>query len=223
MACTLRYAIGHVYAVECRGKGTGDVELISAEELVQWYQRTYLYDQSAFEVLVTQYHNQVFRTAYAMLGNGQDAEDVTQDVFVQVYRSLQSLVQPVTLPAWIHRITINACLGALARQRRQLAQQRLHAPEPGGSAAGTIAVLADATTETPEEHALRCELHQRIKTTLAQLHPMERTVLVLRDVEDRSYQEIADSLGIALSAVKMRIHRARRSFQRHFDQSYLDV
>jgi RNA polymerase sigma-70 factor, ECF subfamily len=78
--------------------------------------------------------------------------------------------------------------------------------------------FVDSTAATPEEAALRHELQRCIAAVLAQLNSVERAIIVLRDFEDRSYQELADSLNIGISAVKMRIHRARAAFQQLFDR-----
>lgn len=194
-----------------------EVESISSEELVRWCQRTLPYDQRAFEVLIAQYQKQVFRTAYHLLGNQQDAEDAAQDVFLKVYRGIGALAEPATLPAWIHRITTNHCLNMLTRQRRRPTPTRLDGDNdqdlpPGG----TIETLPDTDAPTPEGTALSRELQQCIESVLAQLQPLERATLVLRDIEDRPYDEIAASLRVGLSAAKMRIRRARQAFQELF-------
>lgn len=186
---------------------------LSPEELVGWCQRTLPDDPRAFEQLVTQYKQRVFALAFRLMGNRQEAEDQAQEVFLKIYRNIKSLDDAMTLTAWIDRITVNTCFDALARQKRRPATTSL-TPRDEDKAEPRY---ADTRLPTPEEAALQRELRRCLEQALAQLDGAGRAVLVLRDIEDRSYQEIADVLGVGLSAVKMRIHRARLAFQQLLD------
>lgn len=185
--------------------------MLSAEELTRWCQRTLPDDTRAFETLVEQYKDRVFATIYRMVGNYHDAEEITQEVFVKVYRGIKDLDEPATLSSWIYRIATNACLDALEK-RRARPQGPLHDDLPMGAHP-----LASAPGPSPEHGAMRNELQRCLERTLHSLPFQERSLLVLRDVEGRPYQEIAETLAIGLSAVKMRIHRARLAFQRAFE------
>jgi len=157
--------------------------------------------------LVAHYKQRVFATAYRLLGNRQDADDLAQEVFLKVYRRIRDLDDPTTITTWIYTITTNTCLDALtARQRR---------PQTTPLAADGTAddpPLPDSCAATPEEEALRGEVRRCVEDALAGLGPLERAALVLREIEGRAYQEIAEALTVGLSAAKMRIHRARVSF-----------
>jgi RNA polymerase sigma-70 factor (ECF subfamily) len=155
-----------------------------------------------------------------MIGNNADAEEIAQDVFLKVYQNIHSLDDPATLTAWIYRITVNVCLNELRRRKRRPNSVPL-TPTNGND--NEDASLIDSVNATPEEEALRRELHRCIEAVLGQLNAVERAVVVLRDLENRSYQEIADSLRIGLSAAKMRIHRARLAFQELFDRVCPDL
>jgi RNA polymerase sigma-70 factor (ECF subfamily) len=196
------------------------MEALSPEDLVRWCQRTLPDDTRAFEQLVARYKAQVYRTAYRLMGNRHDAEDQAQEVFLKVYRSIHDLDDPATVTAWIYRITVNVCLDALDRQKRRPSMTPLTPADADGEE--QPGALAD-TTSTPEEVALRRELQRCIKTVLAQLSAVERAALLLRDLEDRSYQEIADTLKVGLSAAKMRIHRARLAFHQVFERICADL
>jgi RNA polymerase sigma-70 factor, ECF subfamily len=192
----------------------GEVEQLSPEELARWCQRTLPGDIRAFQQLVTTYKAQVLRTALRILGNRQDAEDVAQEVFLAVFRRIRDLDDPATLTAWMYRITVNMCLNVRTKQKRRPDTIPLTPPDSDNQTEEFV----DPTAATPEEAALRRELQRCIAAVLAQLNSVERAIIVLRDFEDRSYQELADSLNIGLSAVKMRIHRARAAFQQLFDR-----
>ena len=125
------------------------------------------------------------------------------------------LSEPATLNTWIYRIATNTCFDMLERRRR--------APQTGPLAATTgddeaEVRYADEREPSPEVSAMQRELRHCLEATLQELDLDARAVLVLRDVEGRSYQEIAETLAAGMSAVKMRIHRARLAFQQLFDR-----
>jgi len=191
------------------------VEPLSPEELVRRCQQTLPDDTRAFELLVAHYKERVFAAAYRIMGNRQDAEDQAQEVFLKVFRNIKRLEEPTTVTSWIYRITTNTCLDALEKQKHRPAQAPL---TPQGDERDAEPIYADERTPTPEQAALHRELRHCLETTLAQLDARDRTTLVLREIEGRSYQEIAESLALGLSAVKMRIHRARLAFQHLLDR-----
>lgn len=168
-------------------------------------------DTRAFETLVNHYKTHVFATAYRLMGDRQEAEDQAQEVFLKIYRGIARIDDPATLPAWITRITVNTCLDALERTRRRPHMVPIAADGPDTF---EEPAYTDGRAPTPEEAAIQAELRRCLEQTLTAIDPAERVVLVLRDIEDRSYQEIAGALKLGLSAVKMRIHRARLAFQR---------
>jgi RNA polymerase sigma-70 factor, ECF subfamily len=187
------------------------MDVVPPEELVRRCRQAPPGDLRAFETLVQQYQARVFATAYRLMGNRQDAEDMAQEAFLKIYRGLDELGEPATLTSWIYRVTTNTCLDALTKQQRRPRTIGLAPPEVDDAPAESH--YADTRTPTPEEAALQRELRKCLEETLAELDPTGRAIIILRDIEGRSYQEIADSLILGLSAVKMRIHRARLVFQ----------
>jgi RNA polymerase sigma-70 factor (ECF subfamily) len=140
----------------------------------------------------------VFRLAYRLTGNKHDAEDLTQDVFVRVFRSLSSY-SPGTFEGWLHRITTNLFLDRVRRKQRirfdslpEDAADRLMGREP------TPAVAYD------EQH-----LDADIQAALDALSPEYRAAVVLCDIEGLTYEEVAATLGVKLGTVRSRIHRGR--------------
>jgi RNA polymerase sigma-70 factor (ECF subfamily) len=190
------------------------MEQISPEELVRRCQRALPDDTAAFEQLVARYKDRVYATAYRLMGDRQEAEDQAQEVFLKVYRGIRQLDEPATVTSWIYRITTNTCFDALSRQKRRPRTSPLDPPDAEGHEQPRY---ADERSPTPEEAALLRELRRCLEMTLASLDTAGRAVLVLRDIEDRPYQEIAEMLHLGLSAVKMRIHRARLAFQQLLD------
>lgn len=190
------------------------MENLAGEDLVRLCQRALPGDPRPFELLVARYKDRVYATAYRLMGNAQEAEDVAQEVFLKVYRGIKNLEEPATVTSWIYRITTTTSFDAIDKRQRRPATQSI---TPVGEDGEEELRYADTATATPEEAALRAELRECLEATMNRLDSLGRAVLVLRDVEGRPYQEIAESLKVSLSAVKMRIHRARLAFQEAFE------
>lgn len=191
------------------------MQTIAPEDLVRRCQQTLPGDTRAFELLVSMYKDRVFATAYRLMGNRQEAEDQAQEVFLKVYRGIKQLDDPNTFTAWVYRITTNTCFDALSKQKRRPQTTPLDPPDAEGNEQPRY---ADPRTLDPEQAALRREVWACLEQTLRKLDAPGRAVLILRDIENRPYQEIAEALSLGLSAVKMRIHRARLAFQQVFEQ-----
>jgi len=151
-----------------------------------------------WEEIVAEHSGRVYRLAYRLTGNRPDAEDLTQDVFIRVFRSLDTY-EPGNFPGWLHRITTNLFLDRVRRKSRlrmdgfgEGAEERLLSHE----------VL-------PESAVHDANFDPDIEAALASLSDEFRVAVVLCDIEGLSYEEIADVLGIKLGTVRSRIHRGR--------------
>ena len=196
------------------------MESLPPQALARLCQQTLPEDTRAFEALVAQLKERVYATAYRLMGNREDAQDQAQEVFIKVYRGIKDLDDPATVTPWIYRLTVNTCFDAL--RKRERAPRTIPAAPPGAERDQEPGDVG-ADPATPEEAALRRELRECLEEVLRGLDPSERGVLVLRDVEGRPYQEIAETLAVGLGAVKMRIHRARLAFQRLFERLCPDL
>jgi RNA polymerase sigma factor (sigma-70 family) len=151
-----------------------------------------------WEEIVREHGPRVYRLAYRLTGNPHDAEDLTQDVFVRVFRSLHRF-QPGTFEGWLHRITTNLFLdGARRKQKIRF----------DGLADGSADRLASAWP-TPSEQLSDADLDHDVAAALAALSPEFRAAVVLCDVEGLSYEEIAAVLDVKIGTVRSRIHRGR--------------
>ena len=187
-------------------------------ELVEWCKRGLSHDTRPFEMIMTRYKDRVFAIAYRMLGDTEDAQDVAQDVFIKIYNGLRSFSGDSALSTWIYRIATNACLDAIdKRKRRPQAARPIAMPDEDEQAALDRTMAAQgAVSAAAEDVVMERELHNCIAKTLSDLDKNTALLITMRDVEDMAYEEIAAALNIGLSAVKMRIHRARLSFQERF-------
>ncbi|MDQ1290102.1 MAG: hypothetical protein QG622_3668 [Actinomycetota bacterium] len=152
-----------------------------------------------WEEVVSQHSARVYRLAYRLTGNRHDAEDLTQEVFVRVFRSLNSYT-PGTFEGWLHRITTNLFLDQVRRKQRIRFDSL---PEDAGD---RLAGHANLGPERAWEHN---NLDHDVQRALATLAPEFRAAVVLCDIEGLSYEEIAATLGIKLGTVRSRIHRGR--------------
>lgn len=164
----------------------------------------------SFDELVERHQSQLLAIAYRILGNWQDAEDLAQEALLKAYLHLGDLNNPAALGAWLRRLTVNACLDALTRRQRRPITVSLTAPDDQDLPTAERALAVDSA----EEAAVRAEDWRDLQLMLARLDPGARNALVLREIYGYSYAEIAIMLGLGLSAVKMRVHRARHAVQR---------
>ena len=159
-----------------------------------------------WEEIVREHSARVYRLAYRLTGNSHDAEDLTQEVFVRVFRSLSSYT-PGTFEGWLHRITTNLFLDMARRKQRirfeglgEDTAQRLRGGEP-----------------TPAQAFDERHLDGDIQAALKALAPEYRAAVVLCDIEGLSYEEIAGTLGVKLGTVRSRIHRGRAQLRTALD------
>ncbi len=155
-----------------------------------------------WEEIVTQHSSRVYRLAYRLTGNPHDAEDLTHDVFIRVFRSLNSYT-PGTFEGWLHRITTNVFLDKMRRK------QRIRFDALPDDAASRMATSAPG----PEQVYADTHFDDDVQRALDSLTPEFRAAVVLCDIEGLSYEEIAATLGIKLGTVRSRIHRGRAALR----------
>lgn len=171
-------------------------------------------------MLVQRHMQHVYATAYQVVGNKEEAEDVAQDVFVKVYNGIKKFDQRASFSSWLYRVSTNSALDALDKIKRQ----RKATLTTGGRRVqdtqeeSDILNLQPSPVAGPEESVLQDELKGCIQRVLTTLEHEQARLILLRDFHDLSYDEIAKALDARLSAVKMRIHRARLAFQELFNQ-----
>jgi RNA polymerase sigma-70 factor (ECF subfamily) len=167
-------------------------------------------DEAAFNELVVTYERRVFALVFRMLGRRDEAEDVAQEVFVQVFKAIDQFRGDSKLSTWIYRIAVNLCKNRSKYLSRRHAgeQDDIHAIADRAplSAAKGVSV---GDVSRPDELVEGMQLERVVKQAIAELEPDFREALILRDVEDMSYDEIASVTGLAVGTVKSRIHRAR--------------
>ena len=168
-------------------------------------------DVRAFEALVRRHERWVFSVALRMVGDRADAEDVAQEVFLKAYRGLQGFRGGSRFSTWLYAIASHHCLNHLAgRESRARRAARIETPTDGRdeNPASALDRVADQSPR-PDAVLERRDLRRVIQSQLLQLTEEHRIVLILRDIQGMSYDEIAASVGIELGTVRSRLHRAR--------------
>ncbi len=163
-------------------------------------------DVNAFEKLVTEYEKGVYAIALRMTGNPEDASDMTQEAFIKAYNSLQSFRGDSKFSVWLYRIASNVCLDFL-RSRSRKPTVSLSVEDDEGEE--TQLDVADES-QSPELLLERSLTRDAVQRGLQALAPDYRQILLLREIQGLSYEEIADVLRIEVGTVKSRIFRARK-------------
>jgi RNA polymerase sigma-70 factor (ECF subfamily) len=186
-----------------RSAGVGDDEARLVARLIAR-------DERAFNALVRGYERRVFALILRMIGSRPEAEDLAQEVFVQVFKAIGSFRGESKLSTWIYRIAINLCKNRskYLRVRHAGEQDQLdEVQEHAGLAEARRANVAQI--ERPDEMMAGKQVERIVQKAILELEPSFRECLVLRDVEDLSYDEIGAITGLPEGTVKSRIHRAR--------------
>lgn len=176
----------------------------------QFIARLVARDESAFNELVVTYERRVFSLVYRMLGRRDEAEDLSQEVFVQVFKAIDQFRGDSKLSTWIYRIAVNLC----KNRTKYLSRRHAGAQDDIDAMADRVPLSAAkgvsvGDVSRPDELVEGMQLEVVVKRAIAQLEPEFREALILRDVEDMSYEEIASVMGLPDGTVKSRIHRAR--------------
>lgn len=159
-------------------------------------------DPSAFERIVQIYQDRIYNLCRYLLGNPQDAEDAAQDVFIKAFRKLNDFRPEASLYTWLYRIGVNTCLDHKKKLR----------PEPFKD--GYQAEDLPSAEPSPEHRYQAKEIDRAIRSALDQLSKNSRTVIVLKEIEGLSYEEIAEVITLSVGTVKSRISRTREELRR---------
>ncbi len=172
--------------------------------------------EEAFALLIAQYHQPIYSLIARNLSDPADAADITQDVFIKVFRNIRNFNGEASLRTWLYRIALHEA----SNQRRWWSRHKrqeitIDAPserEESGTSYTLASTLADHG-DSPFDHAAQKELRENVEACLRQLPEVFRSVVVLREIEGLSYEEIADVLEVNLGTVKSRLTRGRSALR----------
>ena len=170
-------------------------------------------DHRAFQVLVQRYQSKAYTVAFGILRNEDEAMDVTQDAFVKVYKALPRFKGQAAFYTWLYRITVNLCIDKKRKsaRRAEVAYEDTYTQGDGGGVAGPV--LASTGIESPSAAYARRELREQMREAMDSLGERHREILVLREVEGLSYEELSDILEVPKGTIMSRLFHARKNFQ----------
>lgn len=176
-------------------------------------------DQRAFKLLVERYQRKVFSIAYGMLKDREEAKDVAQEAFIKVYKYLDHFKGDASFYTWLYRITVNICIDVI-RKRGSGKGEHIEFDETFAmdTAEANIGALGTRLGNNPQKSALRKELAEKIQEALAQVPEKHRAILLLREVEGMSYEDLARTLKVPKGTVMSRLFHARLKVQEILSQ-----
>ena len=176
-------------------------------------------DERAFRQVMELYGDRVFNLTFRMLGNRAEAEDVAQEVFITVFKSIDTFRGDSKLSTWLYRIVVNHCKNRIKYLARRHDRDRTDFDDGVARRADAAGVTGPTQMPRPDSHLEGLELERQVGRAIASLDEDYRLVVVLRDIEELSYDEICAITGLPEGTVKSRLHRARvalrKKLQKH--------
>jgi RNA polymerase sigma-70 factor, ECF subfamily len=171
-------------------------------------------DEKAFRELVDQYGDRVYNMTYRMLGDRAEAEDISQEVFIAVFKTIDTFRGDSKLSTWLYRVTANHCKNRIKYLARRHDRARDEYDDGVVADGAPQAYSAPRPAPRPDKHLEGVELERLMQSAIAELDEDHRLLVILRDVEDLAYEEICHITGLAEGTVKSRLHRARMALRK---------
>lgn len=173
-------------------------------------------DVESFELLISSYDKRAYNIAYRIMGNEEDAKDMAQEAMLRVFRALKDFKGQSSFSTWLYRIVTNVCLDELRRRKND---KYVSLDSTIQTDSGELHAELCSDKETPESVYEQVEQREIIKRAIRELNEEYRSVIVLRDVQGFSYEEISKMLDCSLGTVKSRINRARTMLRERLKSS----
>jgi RNA polymerase sigma-70 factor (ECF subfamily) len=178
-------------------------------------------DERAFRELIDDHRDRVFNITYRMLGNRAEAEDVAQEVFITVFKTIESFRGDSKFSTWLYRVTVNHCKNRIKYLARRHDRDRDELDETSSQQTNGAVTGLPVRAQAPDKALQSAQREKLLQEAIAGLDDDQRAVVILRDVEDLSIEEICEITGLADGTVKSRLHRARlvlrKKMQRHVE------
>jgi RNA polymerase sigma-70 factor (ECF subfamily) len=171
-------------------------------------------DERAFREVVETYQNKVYNLTYRMLNDPAEAEDLAQEVFITVFKSIDQFRGDAKFSTWLYRVAANHCKNRIKYLARRHDRDRAEFDESIDRTAAAGAVTGPSATPRPDALIEGVEREQQLSAAIAELDEDHRLLIVLRDIEELSYEEVCEITGLPEGTVKSRLHRARLALRR---------
>jgi RNA polymerase sigma-70 factor (ECF subfamily) len=186
-------------------------------------QRVRTGDQRAYKTLVERYQRKVFSVAFGMLKDREEARDVAQEAFVKVYKYLDHFKGDASFYTWLYRITVNICIDVLRRRGATKGEQvEFDEQVQMDVSEANLGALGTKLGTNPQKSMLRKELAEKIQAALAEVPEKHRAILLLRELEGMSYEDLSRTLDIPKGTVMSRLFHARLKVQKVLNE-YLEL
>jgi len=176
-------------------------------------------DEKAFAEIVLHRQKKVFNIAYRMLGNSEEAKDLAQEVFISVFESIKDLKEEIKFDAWLTQITLNHCRNRWKYLKRRQYFSSHSLDDPIETEDGSVPRAVYDPSDNPEILFEKKMIQQWIQRGLLELKEDRRELLVLRDLQGFSYEEMGESLGLPEGTIKSKLHRARMDLKEVLERS----
>ncbi|HEY2903326.1 MAG TPA: sigma-70 family RNA polymerase sigma factor [Polyangia bacterium] len=176
-------------------------------------------DEQAFNEIVGRYGDKVFSLVYRMIGSRPEAEDIAQEVFVTVFKTIDGFRGESKFSTWLLRIAANQCKNRIKYLARRPVGAAAFDETVDSASDVALPVPAQGHIDAPDVLMEAAEMESLTQAAIAALDEEHRLLIVLRDVEELSYQEIGEITGLAEGTIKSRLHRARMSIKEHLDKN----
>jgi len=176
-------------------------------------------DEKAFAEIVLAYQKKVFNIALRILGNMEEAKDLAQEVFLSVFQSIKDLREEVKFEPWLTQITLNHCRNRWKYLKRRRYFNSDSLDDPIETEDGSMPMQIYDLSDNPETHADKKMIRQWIQSGLLELKEEQRELIVLRDLQGLSYEEIGKVFSLPEGTVKSKIHRARMDLKEILERS----
>lgn len=163
-------------------------------------------DGNAFETLVRTYEKTVYNVAYRLLPNEEDAKDMTQEVFIKIYKNIDKYNESAKFSTWVYTITYNTCIDEIRKRKNKTA---LSMDAKWETSEGEISIDLPDSSPSPEDVLMTKETKNEVQQAINRMNDEHKTFLIMRDIQDLSYNEIAEIASVSLGTVKSKISRAR--------------
>ncbi|MBC7797536.1 MAG: sigma-70 family RNA polymerase sigma factor [Pyrinomonadaceae bacterium] len=174
-------------------------------------------DHDAFAEIVCRWERKIFALCYGMLGKDEDARDAAQETFIAAYKNLKNFRGEAKVSSWLHRIAVNQCL---TKQRRTKVRGEVELDDENGDANKSFFV---SSNKSPAGKAEQRERIVNIRLAVNALPPELRQIIVMKEFEEMTFQEIAETLELPLSTVKSRLYTALKQLRMKLEKSSLEV
>ena len=182
--------------------------MADSSEMIMLIKKAQKGDSNAFGELIMAYEKFVFNVACKMFSNPEDAEDIAQDVLIKAYKNIDKFDFNSSFSTWLYRITTNTCIDEMRKRKGKETYSIDEEDEESG-----LSLQIKDTSPDAEETVIQQETVSEVRRAIDKLSEEHKTVIILRDLQDLSYEEVADTLGINVGTVKSRLARARKNLK----------